>query len=234
MVVMKSVVETSDGGIIAGGNFGSSSINLGEGTAGEEIIIKNDDYYGGGLIIKYNKDGKVEWTKVVVGDNIRSVIETNDGGMIVGGYFSSTSINLGEGTAGEEIIINKNDDGYSDGLIIKYNKDGKVEWAKAIGGNEEEEIKSVIETQDGGMIVGGYFSSTSINLGEGIDGEDVIVNNTYNYYDNGLIIKYRSDRKIEWVKVVDPNYDVYVGSVSETSDGNVLVAVDNRNSKSKG
>ena len=231
---IQSVVETSDGGIIAGGNFGSSSINLGEGTAGEEIIIKNDDYYGGGLIIKYNKDGKVEWTKVVVGDNIRSVIETNDGGMIVGGYFSSTSINLGEGTAGEEIIINKNDDGYSDGLIIKYNKDGKVEWAKAIGGNEEEEIKSVIETQDGGMIVGGYFSSTSINLGEGIDGEDVIVNNTYNYYDNGLIIKYRSDRKIEWVKVVDPNYDVYVGSVSETSDGNVLVAVDNRNSKSKG
>ena len=55
-----------------------------------------------------------------------------------------------------------------DGMIIKYNATGEVEWAEGIGGTSSEQIESVAETSDGGYIVGGYFYSSSIDLGNGI------------------------------------------------------------------
>ena len=56
-----SVAECSDGGYIVGGNFHSSSIDLGNG-----IILINksgSSFYSEGMIIKYSNIGEVEWAK---------------------------------------------------------------------------------------------------------------------------------------------------------------------------
>ena len=116
------------------------------------------------MIIKYNAAGEVEWAEGIGGSNydyIKSVAETSDGGYIVGGYFQSRSIDLGNGIS----LTNK---GKYDGMIIKYNATGEVEWAEGIGGSNIDEITSVAGTSDGGYIVGGYFWSSSIDLGNGI------------------------------------------------------------------
>ena len=96
---------------------------------------------------------------------IESVASASDGGIIVGGYFespySSYKIQLGN-----EILINTTG-GYKDGLLIKYNAEGEVEWAKSIGGwNNDIDINSVSSTRDGGFIVGGYFNSRTIQVGK--------------------------------------------------------------------
>ncbi|MCI8548824.1 MAG: hypothetical protein HFJ38_08100, partial [Bacilli bacterium] len=154
---INSIAETADGGYIAGGRF-RKDITL---SNGENLTCKgNCD----GLIIKYNREGKIEWTKQIEGNSIKSesqiasIAETEDGGYIAGGYFQS-KINLSNG----KMLTSK---GSSDGLIIKYNNEGQIEWTEQIGRNGINKINSVAETADGGYIAGGYFQS-NITLSNG-------------------------------------------------------------------
>ena len=63
----------------------------------------------------------------------------------------------------------------------------KAVWAKAIGGtNGSEYINSVTECNDGGYIVGGYFESSSIDLGNGKVLNNKSSSTSYSY---GMIIK---------------------------------------------
>ena len=92
------------------------------------------------MIIKYDKDGEVEWARSTGGsssDQIQSVAETSDGGYIAGGYFGSSSIKVGDYTL--------TNNGRDDGMIIKYDRDGEVEWARSIGGSSSDQIQSVAE-----------------------------------------------------------------------------------------
>ena len=105
------------------------------------------------MLIKYDDEGKVEWAKGIGGDDyeyIYSITETSDGGYIAGGYFESSSIDLGNG-------VTLSNNGSDDGMIIKCDSEGNAQWAKGIGESNEDQIISVAETSDGGYIAGGYF-----------------------------------------------------------------------------
>ena len=94
-------------------------------------------------------------------DYIEEVAATSDGGYVVGGSFESQSISIGSYT-----LTNNNSDGSDDGMIIKYNANGEVEWARNIGGNDFDYVYSLAATSDGGCIVGGQFDSEEIQLGD--------------------------------------------------------------------
>ena len=207
---IKSIVSTRDGGYIVGGYFYSDSIDLGNG-----IILSNNTNgtrYADGMVIKYSSSGEAEWAQGIGGpatDQIKSIVSTRDGGYIVGGYFYSSSLDLENGVS----LTNK---GSADGMIIKYSSNGKVEWAQGIGGTNEEYIKSVAETSNGGYIVGGYFESSSIDLGNGIS-------LTNKGYSNGMVIKYSQDGEVEWAKGIGGIYGDYIRSVAECRDGSYIV-----------
>ena len=208
---INSVAGTSDGGYIVGGYFKSNSIDLGNG---KSLKNKGSTSYSDGMIIKYNATGEVEWAEGIGGintDQITSVAETSDGGYIVGGYFLSSSIDLGNGIS----LTNK---GYDDGMIIKYNAAGEVEWAEGIGGRDNDLINTVSETSDGGYIVGGYFESSSIDLGNGIS-----LTNKNSGRDDGMLIKYNARGEIEWAEGIGGTEWDYIESVSGTSDGGYIV-----------
>ena len=206
---INSVAETSDGGYIAGGAFYSDSIQVGDYT-----LENNGDYDG--MIIKYSAEGSVEWAKSVGGsdeDYIESVAITSEGGVIVGGRFQS-SIQVGDYTLENQ--------GNQNGMIIKYDEEGAVEWARSVGGSRFDPIFSVAATSDGGAIVGGYFSSDEIQVGDytliNNKGEDQY--GTYKY--NGIIIKYDGEGEVEWARSVGGDDNDYIYSVSETSDGGYI------------
>jgi len=205
-----SVAETSDGGIIAGGSFSSSSIDLGNGVT----LTNKESGYSNGMIIKFEKSELPNPTTIQakgIGgskeDKILSVAGTSDGGIIAEGYFRSSSIDLGNGVS----LSNINNNGSSDGMIIKYSAEGKCEWAKGIGGSSDDEINSVAETSDGGILAGGYFGSSSIDLGNGVS--------LSSSSSDGMIIKYNSSGECEWAKVIGGSSGDYIQSVAETSDG---------------
>ena len=197
-----SVSATNDGGVIVGGYFGSgNSWKLGD----YEFTSKGVD---DGIVIKYSSEGEVEWVQQIGGTNIdiiRSVSQISDGGYIVGGYFQSSSIQVGEYTL--------TNNGYSDGMLIKYSSTGEVEWARSVEGNNHACITSVASTNDGGYIAGGYFNS-SIQVGE--------YTLTSNGYSDGMLIKYTEEGEVEWATSVGSTVNDAIQSVSETSDGGII------------
>ena len=208
---INSVAGTSDGGYIVGGEFLSSSITVGNDVNDNPVKLTGDS---DGMIIKYDENGIVEWAQSIgenMSDQINSVAGTSDGGYIVGGEFSSRSITVGNYTLSNA--------GRYDGMIIKYDANGVVEWAQSIGENMSDQINSVAGTSDGGYIVGGYFGSRSITVGE------YTLSNAGS--DDGMIIKFE---KIELnnpvtlqAQSIGGSSRDYVNSVSGTSDGGYIV-----------
>lgn len=133
---IETVVETSSGNYIAGGEFDSESVELENGTnLTNKREVGRDNYAYGGMIIEFENtelpNPKVQEAQRIGGtkdDRIKSVEKTNDGGYIIGGTFNGYSIDLGEGT-----ILTKKSFNYA-GIVAKYNAKDRVEWAKVIGG----------------------------------------------------------------------------------------------------
>ena len=206
-----SVFPTRDGGYIAVGYFRESTITLGDYT------LENKSSTYAGMVVKYNVNNEVEWVDNISGNSnnyITSVTQTEEGDYVVGGYFTSTSIKIGE-----YILENS---GANDGILIKYNNEGKVKWATSISGNRSEYIESVEPTEDGGVIVGGYFGSSTIKMGDytltgnGVNG---IVD-----YPDGMVIKYNSEGEVEWATNIGGDKEDYIYSVSETEDNGYIAA----------
>ena len=205
---INSVAVTEDGGYVVGGSFEGSSITVGNYTITNNSVYS---YYSDGMVIKYNSEGEVERITSIGGSSseyINSVVATSDGGYLVGGYFSSQSITIGDYTITRV--------GGSDGIVIKYDANGEVEWAMSIGGDRDEEITSLVETSDGGIIVGGFFDSDSIKAG------DYILKNTRSGYSDGMVIKYGADGEVEWATSIGGNNDDQITSVEQTSDGDYI------------
>ena len=136
-----SVIETSDGGIIAVGN--SNSTNAG--------FTNKGDYDA--VVVKYDKDGNELWVKNFGGinsDYFYSVIETSDKGFVA----------VGEGWSEDTVFNNKGD---GDAIVVKYDKDGNQLWVRNFGEGIENIFNSVIETKSGDIIAVGMTAKFSDN-----------------------------------------------------------------------
>ena len=140
---LHSIKPTRDGGYILGGSSSSDkSFDKSEKGFG------NLDYW----VIKLDHSGKVEWQKSFGGkyaDELRSIDITFDGGCILGGYSNSPASG------------NKVSDGLGEGdyWVIKLNSIGDIQWQKVIGGKGDDQLNAVIQTYDGGFLVGGHSNS---------------------------------------------------------------------------
>lgn len=121
----------------------------------DKYDITDNVYYFG---IGASREGKTEmvptWATAVGGsdgDSINSVAATTDGGYVAGGNFYET-IQVGDYKLTSKAY-------YESGLVIKYNSNGKVEWAKTVDGSRHITIKSVVETADGGILALGEDSN---------------------------------------------------------------------------
>ena len=201
-----SVKETSDGGIIALLTF-NGTLTLENG----QTIETNG--YTDILIIKYTSSGEIEFVRKIGGadsDYINSVDETIDNGYVIGGYFYSTEIELGNGKILSKVIGNSNSPGYGvDGMIIKLNKNGDIEWGKSIGGTSYEYIRDVISTSDNGCIAIAEAQGQDVSIDE---------NTLLKRYESGIIIKYNSNGEVEWYSSLPANK-----SIEEISEGEYLV-----------
>ncbi len=227
--VIKSMVDTTDGGYIAGGYF--------EGIKDKEYVIKLSENQtietkgnGDGLIIKYDDNNEIEWFTQIGGsdnDYINQIIQTKDGGFLAQGTFSSPEIQLDE----DHKLINTSRNNY-DIMIIKYKKSetGKgyeVEWAKQIGGRGNDYTNSISITKDEGFIVGGYFQSSEIKLDE----SHIIrlPENSSEFTCNGMIIKYKkldvsNEYEVEWATSIGESGHTEITSVEELPDGSIIAS----------
>lgn len=193
-----SVYKTTDGGCIIAGTTESSDGAL----AGHHGSV---DYW----IAKLDINGNLQWQKPYGGttvDRAYSVIQTNDGGYLVGGR-----------TLSDDGDITSNQ-GYNDGWLVKLDEIGNIEWQKTIGGTLDDIIYSCIQNSDNSYLVTGITYSNN---------GDVSGNHGVN---DAWIVKLNITGDILWQKAIGgSDYDEFSSSYKTTDGGYVFAGYTNSN-----
>lgn len=140
----RDIKQTSDGGYIVCGNSNSTNGNVTDNHG-------NDDYW----VIKLDNTGAVQWKKSYGGslfDFANSIIQTTEGGYLISGRSNSID---GDRTSSQ---------GVYDNWLVKISNSGVIEWEKNFGGSVDEDAKSLLATNDGGVIVCGSSSSNDADV----------------------------------------------------------------------
>ena len=143
--VLVSMLPINDGGFLLGGHSKSDDGNVGNNNG-------NFDYW----IIKIDEVGSIEWEQNYGGtgeENLVSVISTNNGDFLLGGFSYSNNGDVG------------GSNGASDYWIVKIDGVGNIKWEQNYGSMDSELLRSFIQTNDDGFLMGGYKF-----INEGIDG----------------------------------------------------------------
>jgi hypothetical protein len=164
----------------ADGGYLVAGVTESEGAGGKDLML-----------VKTDSDGDEKWKKTFGGtgdDWGVAVLETKGGGYVAAGITTS------QGSGG------------SDGWIVKTDSDGNEEWDVAIGGSKNDGITSILETEDGYIVVG-------VTESYGAGGEDV------------WLVKTDADGVRIWEKTFGKDGDERGNYVLETDGGYVVVGV---------
>ena len=182
-----SIIRCSDGNYLISGLRGDAGTNF-------TFHIKYDQT--GNLIEEYEK---LHYN--VNGQGEKKILETNDGGFIAIENFSTAITFPAENTVNnQEIVIETN--GSTDGLLIKYNSEHKVEWARSIGGKQADTINDIAIDKNGNIVIVGQFTYNStenyikIPAEETVNKEEIILTNAG--ATDSFIVKYTTDGLVEW------------------------------------
>lgn len=179
--------------------FGSfSGAKYAQETSDRGFIIagRNDSIYEGWLV-KTDPDGKEEWNRTFKGIELKSVIQTQDGGFMAAGEYNMSDIRL-----------------------IKIDKTGKEEWNRLFNrkgitpylvfGIIFGESGTVAQTHDGGYVISGINRS---------------VDTDFKTLYEAWLLKTDPHGNEEWSRILRGNEigQNILSSVQETSDGGYIV-----------
>lgn len=191
-----SIIQCADGGYLCGG--ASASGISGEKT---EALIGIQDYW----VVKLDASGTIEWQNTIGGNSleqIHSMDQTTDGGYILGGVSQS-------GLGGDKTEGNI---GSYDLWVVKIDAGGAIQWQNTIGGANEEMLRSIQQTSDGGYICG----STSQSQMTGDKTEPSM--GTFDFWP----VKLDATGAIEWQNVIGGSTVDQMYSITATPDGGYL------------
>jgi hypothetical protein len=192
-----SLKQTKDGGYILGGR--SSSGISGEKT---ENSRGDADFW----VVKLDWAGNKVWDKTFGGsetDVLIALQQTQDGGYILGGYSFS-------GVSGDKTESSR---GSFDYWVVKLDAAGNKQWDKTYGGAFTDYGTSLLQTQDGGYMLGGYsFSSISGDKTESSRGNA-------DYW----VVKLDTAGNKQWDKTYGGNESDHFTSLWQTQDGGYIL-----------
>lgn len=151
-------------------------------------------------------------------EKVYSTIKTNDGGYIMAGYATSYD---GAGMSKGDVSQNL---GQKDMWVVKTDAQGKIEWEKSLGGADDEEARSIVQTQDGGYIIAGYSKSSQKEI---MDGYSI---NNYGLSDI-WVVKLDRNGAVEWAKNYGGSNDDIANSIVETANGYALAGYSSSNDR---
>lgn len=121
-------------------------------TSSDSTGNKTTHLFGNGVfdywIIRLDSLGNLVWEKDIRGsgnDALWSIKSTSDGGFIIGG--TSDSPFGGDKTHASY--------GGTDYWVLKLDSLGNIQWDNVYGGSDDEDLWTVMETSDGGFLIGG-------------------------------------------------------------------------------
>ena len=201
----RKIIKTDDNHFIIIGYSNSNNYDmsgLGYTTPSnnsEAIVLKYDN--NGNLIKKESFQGSKQ-------ENFYGVVEVNDGYILVG---NSNSSDIDMDT------ISKADNGYTDAIIVKYDKNlENIIWKKSFGGSDDENFYGIEKINDNEVVVIGYSKSNDMNMAN--------LNKSSGGYSSAVLVKYNANNgNIISTKVFGgSNSDVFTKIIKTSSDKYII------------
>ena len=152
-----------------------------------------------GWVTKIDVNGNIAWTKIYGGtgeDYLTSIIKVNDG-FVLTGYSNSTDAQL-------------RTQGSFDGWILKVDESGNKLWSNTFGGSDEDYLKSIVASGDGGYLAAGYSKSKNGDIPKNQGGYDE------------WVIKVDASGNKQWVKTFGGWNEEYITNIVSTGDGSFI------------
>ncbi|MEM9917844.1 MAG: hypothetical protein AAF990_07100, partial [Bacteroidota bacterium] len=195
---LNSIQQTADNGYIMTGFSGSSD---------NGDVTNTNNGNGDFWAAKIDQDGNLEWQQLYGGnqlDRARIVRQTTDGGFIFGGWSAS-------GISGNKSEPSR---GLDDYWVVKTDVLGNIQWEHTYGGDGLDQLFDLIQTSDGGYLLGG--NSTSAISGERSQpsrgGQD------------WWVIKIDASGNIQWDMAYGGSDEERLNEFIEAPDGNYVIA----------
>ena len=192
-----AIQQTHDDGYILGG-YSASNIS-----GDKSQNLRGDfDYW----IVKTDALGNKQWDRDYGGtvqDYLYSVIQTFDGGYLLGG----TSL----GNGGDKTQLSR---GNFDYWIVKTDSNGLKLWDRRFGGDKQDELYTMTETADHGYLLAGISYS-------GIVGDKT---STPHGWGDIWVVKIDSNGTKLWDKGFGSSWDDIVHCVIQPTDGGYILA----------
>ena len=202
-----SIAQTKDGGYILGGTSSSNTSEPDEKGVTDKFGKSQDsrgslDYW----VVKLDIKGEIKWQKTLGGqyvDELKSIEQTNDKGYILGGYSNSP-------ISGDKTQENF---GLNDYWIVKLDEDGNELWQHTLGGDQDDTLFALTQTNDGGYIAGGNSNSGATNSKSKSNkiGTDF------------WVLKLGKSGAIEWQETYNHGEKDVLTSIVENTDGTFLI-----------
>lgn len=225
---------------LAGTNI---SVNIGQhgigGVNASFIMTKSGSRGNGPGLIKYNKFGTPEWTRIIDGSGSevpRGLATDRQGNVYVAVDICSSFINLydnavGGLTTGPPLILERQGQGTA-GALIKYNGNGIPQWIRMVDGSGTDLINEV-DIRGDSIYIAGNTSSSRIELGHMAKGgtiNNLIIDRGTGTTGAGFVVKYDLRGEIQWGRLIDGTGTE--NSVSITVDTQDAAIVTSQNSSS--
>jgi len=144
-----SVAWGSDGNLyVSGFQYGNTKFTYGDIT----IIKDNQRYYAS--LVKYSESGSVIWANVVDGSDDSRFYDITVAGnsLYAAGHITEKGVfSFGSGITASADYISFSS------LIVRYDLEGKAEWARTVnGGNGKSNFKAVLADDGGNVFTAGY------------------------------------------------------------------------------
>lgn len=191
--IPRKITYTKDGGYLLGGTSNSSN--------GDKHSLSHGKFDI--WLVKINPIGELIWEKSYGGSSseyIRDIIPLADG-FLIGGYTSSDDGDVQSGNNGLE-----------DFWVFKIDNTGNLIWERTYGGSNEDLLKSIQSTAEGGFLLAGSTKSYNGDVHSGNTGSD-----------DFWIVKIDSLGNIDWEKTYGGANSEVLDSQLATKDGGYLL-----------
>lgn len=115
------------------------------------------------FLVKYDKNGIVQWATRTVGGNGRGMISESSN-VYITGYFASTTITAYDAPGTTSSIPAINIVTSTDGYIVKYNSSGQAQWMTIISGVATQGTLHRLTTDSTGVYYTGQYSGPTVTI----------------------------------------------------------------------
>ncbi len=210
-----SVCADNNGDVIVSGTYNSPTLTI------DTTVLTNVS--NGSLpdlfLVKYDTDGNIIWVNGEGGDKtdgVSKVATDSTGNIYLAFQSSSESI-----TIGSQTLLTKNDpfSSVNDILLVKYDSNGNVQWARNDGGIGDDRVRGFSVDNNGNSYITGNINTFGSSITYSFTPVTLSSIASNDFY----IVKYNNLGNVEWVR----NTGNAIGyDVSADNSGNVAITGD--------